>query len=152
VNRTANRLTGAGVADTTGALLNEGGGDGPYVAQFALGTRLSYNDRNGDRVSLSLRGGGLLELRRGGDGEAQQLRLINVASGRSTLQGQVRRAGKDSDGRTALPSILGTAGVKLRLKSFAVGTISPSDDGANVPSKASHGRTIKHHVRRHRHR
>ena len=91
INQNANTVTGAGVADTTGALLNGGVTGGPYVAQFALGTRLSYADGTGNRVALALTGGGLMELRLGPDSQAQQLRLIGAQPGRSTLNGTVRR-------------------------------------------------------------
>ena len=57
------------MADTTGTLLNAGLGGGPYVALFGLGTRLSYSDHNGDLASLSLSGGGMMELVRGANGE-----------------------------------------------------------------------------------
>jgi hypothetical protein len=144
INQNANALTGAGVADTSGTLLNAGIADGPYVAQFGLGTKLSYTDHNGDLVSLTLGGGGLMELRRGANGDAQQLRILNGVPGGTTLKGQVRRGGKGSDGRTSLPLILGAAGVKVQLKSFAVGSIVKVPSAQGQPPKKSHHRHRRH--------
>src|SRR5205807_314751 len=81
ITQNAKPLTRAGVADTTGALRNAGLGGGPYVALFGLGTRLSYSDHNGDLASLSLSGGGMMELVRGANGDAQYLRIMNAVPG-----------------------------------------------------------------------
>ena len=58
-----------GVSDTTGRLI-DGNGDGQpggdYVVVFARGKALSYRDRDGDVVSIKLRGGGVLELSQSG--------------------------------------------------------------------------------------
>jgi hypothetical protein len=143
INQNANQLTGAGVADPTGALLNASTTGGPYVVEFALGARLSYTDGAGNRVSMALTGGGLLELRLGSDSMAQQLRIVNAAR-RSILSGQVRPGAPGASGRTPLPLVLGAAGVKIRLKGVAIGSISLTPVSQNVPIKTPPARQIRH--------
>ena len=151
INQNANILTTGGVADTTGALLNAGVTGGPYVAQFALGNKLSYIDHTGNHVTLALTKGGLMELRLGVDSDAQQLRLLGAVPGSSILTGQVRRVARGASGRTPLPVILGASGVKLRLKSFEIGVIATTPVSQKVPAKASVLHKIKHilHPRKH---
>jgi hypothetical protein len=144
VNQNANALAGAGVADTTEALLNAGTTNAPYIADFSLGKRLSYLDGHGNRVALSLTGAGLLELRLGPDGSAEQLRIVGAARGRSTLKGQVRRVAPGATGRTPLPLLLGSAGVKVQLKGFNVQAVSPTPSGPTLPSKVTLGHRIRH--------
>ena len=99
--------SGHGVSDTTGRLI-DGNGDGQpggdYVALFARGKALTYRDRDGDVVSVTLRGGGVLELSQRADGTIQQLRVVGAVPGRSVLSGRVVRSGK-GDGRTTLGRI-----------------------------------------------
>lgn len=107
----------AGLTNVRGDLLDgdsNGVNGGAYGAIFGAGFRFVYLDRNGDRVSLRLARGGLLELRRGIDGEAQQLRLVQTVPRRSILKGSVKRA-RTGDGQTTLGSLSGTSGVKIRL-------------------------------------
>ena len=117
--------SGHGVSDTTGRLI-DGNGDGQpggdYVAVFARGKTLSYRDRDGDLVSVTLRGGGVLELSQRADGTIQQLRVVGAVPGRSVLSGRVVRSGK-GNGKTMLGAIVGLDGVKNRLTSprFIVG-------------------------------
>jgi hypothetical protein len=146
INQNANPLTGAGVADTTGALLGAGFGSGVYGIQFGLGAHLVYNDANQNSVSLSLSGGGLMELRLGFDGAPQQLRLVGAVRGRSTLKGQVRRIGPDASGRESLPIVLGANGVKLQLKGIHIGSLSSTPVGRGQP-----GHKPGHVFLRHRH-
>ena len=114
-----------GVSDTTGRLI-DGNGDGQpggdYVVVFARGKALSYRDRDGDVVSIKLRGGGVLELSQRADGTIQQLRVVGAVPGRSVLSGRVVRSG-NGNGRTTLGRISGLSGVKNLLKSprFIVG-------------------------------
>jgi hypothetical protein len=147
INQNANPVTGAGVADTTGALLGAGLIIGPTVIQFGLGTHLAYNDPNQNAVSLALSGGGMMELRLGFDGTAQQLRLVGAARGRSLLKGQVRRVGPSGTGTTALPVILGASGVRLQLKAFHVGSVSTAPVGRGPSAHKA-----RHISLRHRHR
>ena len=101
--------SGHGVSSTTGRLI-DGNGDGrpggDYVALFARGKMLTYRDRDGDLVSVRLRGGGVLELSQRADGKIQQLRVVGAVPGRSVLSGQVVRSGK-GDGKTTLGAIVG---------------------------------------------
>jgi hypothetical protein len=114
-----------GVSDTTGRLI-DGNGDGQpggdYVAALARGSALSYRDRDGDVVSIKLRGGGVLELNQRADGTIEQLRVVGAVPGRSVLSGRVVRAGK-GNGRTTLGKIVDLNGVKNLLTSprFIVG-------------------------------
>jgi hypothetical protein len=151
VNQNANALAGAGVADTTEALLNAGTTNAPYAIEFSLGTRLSYIDATGNKVGLKLTGGGLLELRLGPNGQAQQLRILGAVPGKSTLSGQVRRAARGATGHTTLPVLLGAAGVKVRLKSFTVEVVSRTPAGQTPPPKPALGHRIKHIFTKHKH-
>jgi len=144
IDQNANTLTGAGVSDITGALLNAGITGGPYVALFALGTKLAYSDGDGNRVSLTLTGGGLMELRLGSNSDAQQLRIIGAHPGRSTLTGTVRRAAPGASGRTPLTVLLGTSGVKVHLKNFLIGATATTP----VTPKKSLIHKIKHILHR----
>jgi hypothetical protein len=116
-----------GVADLAGNALDGDANGTPgdaYDVTFARGSSLRYGDGDGDLVSLALQRGGVLELIRGANGEAQQVRVVGARSGRSRLTGRVRpRAG---DGRTTIGSLRGTSGVDVRLTDppFAVGSIS----------------------------
>ncbi|WP_406695704.1 Calx-beta domain-containing protein [Singulisphaera sp. Ch08] len=116
-----------GVTNANGDLLDgdsNGVNGGAYSAVFGAGNRFFYSDRNGDRVSLRLSQGGLMELRRGVDGEAHQLRLVQTVAGRSVLKGSVKRA-RTGDGRTSIGDLSGTAGVKIRLnRSIRVAKLS----------------------------
>ena len=115
-----------GVSDTAGRLIDgnsDGQPGGDYVvAILARGKTLSYRDRDGDVVSIKLRGGGVLELSQRADGTIQQLRVVGALPGRSVLSGRVVRSGK-GNGRTELGRIVGLNGVKNLLKSprFIVG-------------------------------
>jgi uncharacterized repeat protein (TIGR01451 family) len=114
-----------GVSDPTGRLI-DGNGDGQpggdYVVVFARGKALSYRDRDGDVVSIKLRGGGVLELSQRADGTIEQLRVVGAVPGRSVLSGRVVRSG-NGNGSTTLGRIAGLGGVKNLLKSprFIVG-------------------------------
>ena len=92
----------AGLTDVRGNLL-DGNGDGvaggSYSISFARAAQLQYTDRNGDVVSLRLARGGVLDLVRAADGEAQIVRLVGARPGRSVLSGSVRRR----RGATAAP-------------------------------------------------
>jgi CSLREA domain-containing protein len=132
LNRNVNPALGQGLIDLNGNLL-DGTGVGnapgtPYSVLFAEGSQLNYTDRTGDAVSLALSGPGLISVRRGLDGEAQQLRFIGTAPGLDTLTGSVTRPRQGGNGTTSLPSIVGAAGVKIQLRTppFFLGGISAS--------------------------
>jgi len=117
----------AGITDTENNLL-DGDGDGvnggAYQTLFGAGSVFLYSDRNGDRVTLRLARGGLMEIQRGIDGETRELRLSQTIARRSTLKGKVKRIAP-GDGRTTIGSISGASGVKLRLgRSFQLGRLS----------------------------
>jgi hypothetical protein len=149
INQNANALAGAGVADTTEALLNAGTTNAPYVAEFSLGTRLSYIDGRGNKVALTLTGGGLMELRLGGDGNAQQLRIVGAVPGKTAVKGQVRRASRGATGRTPLAVLLSAPGVKVNLKSFVIGAVSTAPASPTPPQKPSLVHRIKHILKHH---
>jgi hypothetical protein len=135
-----------GVADTSGNLLDgnyDGVPGGVFTASFARGHDLTYYDDDGNRVSLRLSHRGTMSLTQHADGSAWQLVLSNVVAGRSTLSGQVRKVAPHATGVTTIPSIVGSAGVRVLL------TDPPFVIGA--PSNASgspHG-TSKHPVVQH---
>ena len=85
-------------------------------SSFARGKALTYRDRDGDVVTIKLRGGGVLELSQSADGTIQQLRVVGAVPGRSVLSGRVVRSGK-GNGRTTLGRIVGLDGVKNLLTS-----------------------------------
>ncbi len=104
-----NGTTAGGVTDRFGNLLDGdyyGGSGGNYLNSFARGSSLTYNDGNGDLVSLRLANGGLLELTRWPNGEGKDLSAIGITPGRSVLTGSVRRV-VGGDGVTTLRSISG---------------------------------------------
>jgi hypothetical protein len=123
---TDNPTVPIGVADTNGILLDgnyDGRPGGVFTATFARGQHLSYPDGNGNVVSLSLSRGGTMILTRRANGNAWQLSLLNVVPRRTTLTGKVRKAGPGATGLTPIPSIVGTAGVRVLLTNppFVVG-------------------------------
>ena len=115
---TDNATVPIGVADTSGNLLDgnyDGRPGGVFTATFARGQHLSYPDGNGNSVSLRLSGEGTMVLTRRANGDAWQLSILNAAPGRTTLTGQVRKVGAGATGLTPIPSIVGTAGVRVLL-------------------------------------
>jgi Zn-dependent metalloprotease len=123
----------AGLIDLAGNRL-DGNGDhtpGPdddYQLTIGRGTHLSYDDAGGDTVTLTLTGGGMMELTRGLDGEGQDLRLVEIVANQTSLTGSVRKPKKSptADAITTLRSIQGLAGVRNKLPSsqFRIGSIS----------------------------
>jgi hypothetical protein len=123
---TDNPTVPIGVADTNGILLDanyDGLPGGVLTATFARGQHLSYPDGNGNVVSLSLSRGGMMILTRRANGNAWQLSILSAVRGRTTLTGKVRKAGPGATGLTPIPSIVGTAGVRVLLTDppFVVG-------------------------------
>jgi|GEM_PF-5993723 len=121
-------VTAGGVVDAYGGAL-DGDGDGAAGGNFAailgVGTSFVYFDRDGDQVAIGLQGGGLIELLRGVDGEAQRVRLVGTIANSSVLSGGVTRSG-GGDGRTSIATITGIAGVQNNLPSppFTLGDVS----------------------------
>lgn len=115
IDLNGNSLDGTGVGNAPGT---------PFITYFGEGQRLVYSDRNADVVTIQVSGPGLLALRRAADGEAQQLRIVGAAPGGTTVTGAVR-ATRPGGGTTTIPSVVGAAGVNLRLgPQFKVGGIS----------------------------
>ena len=85
---------------------------GDLIAFVGQGTKLAYTDSNSDSVSLTLRGGGLMDVVRDPNGEGRSLTLSNTVPGRSALLGTVR-LGLGGDGQTRFNRLTGTAGVNL---------------------------------------
>jgi uncharacterized repeat protein (TIGR01451 family) len=99
----------SGLTDLAGNFL-DGNGDGLPGGDFSQtvgqASSLRYIDGDGDIVTLSLRGGGVLELVRSATGEGLTLRVINPRPFRSVISGSVRRA-RGGDGTTTLQAITG---------------------------------------------
>jgi len=117
------------LADLAGNRLDgddDGTPGGRMVISLGVGTALSYRDRNGDQVSLNLSKGGVMQMVRSADGEAKHLHLIGVVNGKSILSGKVKKTA-NGDGKTTIPVLSGTAGVKNKLATnpdFVIGNIS----------------------------
>lgn len=112
-----------GLTDRFGNLLDgnaDGQVGGNFVVSYARARNLTYTDGNGDRVNLNLRGPGNIEVLRGGNGDAQLVRLPGGNTS-STLSGSVRRQNGRGDGITNLGRVenLGAfqGGVRSRLTS-----------------------------------
>lgn len=107
-----------GLTDTYGNLLAGSGGTvaTPFVATFGVGTSLVYADGAGNTVTLKLSRGGLMEMFRSPSGAVEQLQLVGVAPGKTTLTGSLSR-GPGGSGRSLLPPITGATGVRIKLKS-----------------------------------
>ena len=116
INGLANPLLGRGLTNTSGVLLSglsNGVPGNPFVATFGLGSSLTYADSTGKIVSLSLTGGGLIEMFRTPVGDAQTVILEGAVPHKSVLTLQANKAG----GRTTyMPPIQGAAGVRFRYK------------------------------------
>jgi hypothetical protein len=99
----------SGLTDRAGNFL-DGNGDGlpggDFTQTVGQASSLRYVDADGDIVTLSLRGGGVLELVRSASGEGLTLSVIGRRPFRSVLSGSVRRA-RGGDGTTTLQSIIG---------------------------------------------
>jgi hypothetical protein len=111
-----NPLLNRGLADTSGNLLSglsNGIAGSPFVTTFGVGSQLTYADNLGKTVSLSLTGGGLIEMFRAASGDVQTVSLLGAVPRKSVLSLHANSAG----GRyTYLPRISGAAGVRLRYK------------------------------------
>jgi hypothetical protein len=109
---------GSGVSDRAGNLL-DGDGDGlpggRFVADVGTGTRLSYRNLDGDRVTLRLARGGRMDLWVADSGEARLITLADTVAGRSQLGGSVIRA-RTGNGKTLRPALAGASGVRVALK------------------------------------
>ena len=101
---------GTGITDLSGNRLAGNGSTAGtnFTNTFARGTNLTFIDRDGDRVNLRLRRGGVLEILRASDGNAQLVRLLG-ANRRSQLTGSVSRSRSRGNGVTNLGRLEGAA-------------------------------------------
>ncbi len=111
-------LLNNGLTDSSNNLLigSDGKTGTPLYVTFAAGKRLVYTDSARNVVSLQLKKGGLIEMFQASIGSVQQLTLSGTIARKTTLSGSVSR-GRGGSGRTLLPPIAGSTGVRVRLKS-----------------------------------
>jgi hypothetical protein len=97
-----------------------------FIASFARGTKLAFLDRDNDKVSLKIKGG-VLELIRRSDGEAETVRAIRTGSAATTLSGSVKR-GTSGNGTAVISALRGVVGTgitnNLKTPPFQIGVIS----------------------------
>ena len=115
----ANAVSGNSIGtDAAGAAGLGNGGDGIQIADGALLNQIGglKNPKNvisgnaGNKVSISLTGGGIMDMIRAASGQGELLSLLGTISGKSTLTGTVT-AGGTGNGTTTLTEIFGLAGV-----------------------------------------
>ena len=146
LNSNARLAPPKGLTDLAGNFL-DGTGTGSFPGSafttiIAEGNVLSYKDRSGDTVTLKLGGQGLMTLRRGTDGEAQELRFVGTLPGKSNLSGTVQRPRRGVGGVTTIPSIGGANGVNIKLRppAFRIGGISAAAVDVLATSGKLHGK------------
>lgn len=128
---------------------NDDTGTGNFYALFAVGTSVSFNDSQGDQVSVGLTGPGAVNVWRELNGDVDQLSVVNAVSGQSTLSGSVvpaaGGAGQVYVGSVTIPvptafSLNGAANnlppTFITPVNFTGDTTSGSNTIANVPSTA----------------
>jgi hypothetical protein len=128
------RVIGSGVVDLGGDALAGDGTGTPgtdFTSYFGRGTKLSYVDQSGHLVTLSLTGGGVIDLSRLPNGQAQTLQVVAPVAGRSVLSGSVRGGSTTIGAITGLGQF-GQVQVRMKTPPFLVGlfpfrltTISP---------------------------
>jgi hypothetical protein len=108
-------LSAATLTDARGNILD---GDGDFTTGDAhtvllgRGTKFSIIDAAGDKGSLKLAKGGVMEFRLGLGDAAPNVQLLDVVAGSSALSGKVKKS-KTGDGRVTIASLTGTTGVNL---------------------------------------
>ncbi len=116
IDALASPLLNRGLTDTSGNLLS-GQGNGiagsPFITTFAAGPQLTYSDTRGKTVSLSLTGGGVIEMFRTPAGDPQNVLLVGAVPRRSVL---TLTAGRGGAPYTILPTIQGAGGVRFRYR------------------------------------
>ena len=106
-----------GLTDPSGTTFDGDDDDTPagdFYGLVAAGQRLTFSDMTGNRASVAVSGGGLVELWRGLNGNVEQLSVVGARAGSTTLSGSVRPA-KGGDGQVVIPSIQGLEGVNDQL-------------------------------------
>jgi hypothetical protein len=113
-----------GVTDAGGRAISTAalGSPANFSGRVAFGSSLTYIDRKGNRVSLSIKKGSILYTLFGG---RETVSLFNTVPGKSALSGSVKRQG-DSDGLSILDLLAGTSGVNIKLKDsqFQINAVS----------------------------
>ena len=144
VDGQASPLLNNGLIDLAGnQLLGSSGARGtPLYLTVGAGSKLAYTDSGHNAVSLQLKKGGVMEMFLSPLGVVEQLQLVGTVPAKSTLSGSVHR-GRGGTGRTVLPTIGGSAGVRIRLKTppFFIRATSPAD--ANVAARPAAGLELK---------
>jgi hypothetical protein len=132
----ANSLLNSGLTDASGDLLADPHGviGAHFVATIGAEARLAYTDGAGNAVTLRLTRGALMELFQLPDGTVHQLALVGTIPNKRILTATVRH--KDRSGRTVLPPMMGSAGVRIRLnaRAFAMKAVSATVANSREPS------------------
>jgi subtilisin family serine protease len=106
-------LKGAGLIDSKARALDgnrDGVAGGDFSLDIARGTTISYLDQHGSQVTLTLSGGGTMELFLRPDGTAENLRLVGAVAGKSSLSATVQPASAASPAATTLGAITSKTG------------------------------------------
>jgi len=97
-----------------------------FIASFARGTKLAFLDRDNDKVSLKIKGG-VLDLVRRFDGQAETLRATRAGTAATTVSGKVK-SGAGGNGAAVISSLRGVVGTgitnNLSTPPFQFGAIS----------------------------
>jgi hypothetical protein len=108
-----NGTPGSGITTPTGTLIdgdNDDTAGGNFFGLIAAGRSLAFTDLVGNRATLQVRGGGMLELWRQINGNVVQLTVVGAVPNQTTLTGTVLPA-KGGNGEVVIPSLQGAAGV-----------------------------------------
>ncbi len=104
----ANGSFGEALTDASGNVLFGNTGPGTnYDVFYGQGNSLRYLDSQGNSVSLSLTGGGILSIFRGSNGDAAAVNLTGVVPHKSHLTGTVQKVAKKASGRTSIGALNG---------------------------------------------
>ena len=102
-----NGTPGSGLTDTSGTLFDGDNDDTPagnFYGLIATGSKISFNDGDGNRATVKLTGGGQIDLWRELNGNVDLMSLVGTISGQSVLTGSVRDEGKRRVGGDSVDS------------------------------------------------
>ena len=122
-----NGTPGSGLTDINGVTFDGDNDDTPggdFYGLISEGRRLTFSDMNGNRATVHVSGGGMVELWREINGNVNQLSVIGAVPNQTTLTGMIR-PGKGSDGLVVIPSLLGMEGVNNQLPANFVAQAPP---------------------------
>lgn len=122
----------SGLTDPSGNPV-DGDGDGipggDFVGTLALGTRLSFFDRDADHITLTLENGGVMEMRILPGKEGPELFLLGTNPTQSLLSGRVTPSQLGGDGKITFGSINGMKKVRNQLpQSMTIKRTSPHEE------------------------